>query len=285
MNPRRAPLRPGLSAAALCAALALAGCAQQTVSFPPEPTPGSLFHSLYKPEGAGPFPAVVLLHTCAGVQPHVFDWAHRLTEWGYVTLVVDSFTPRGERIVCGSWRVSVNDVAADAFAALARLRTLPFVDRDRVAVMGFSYGAMATLRLASEGYRKWTHADVRGFRAAVALYPYCTPPSPNLPPDVVERLDNLRDDTTTPLLILIGGADDESPAALCSTRVGQLQRRGEPVAIKVYPGVTHAFDYASLGDRPFTTPRGFTYRYNREATEDAAQVSRAFLDRHLHLRE
>jgi poly(3-hydroxybutyrate) depolymerase len=46
---------------------------------------------LTKPEGKGPFPAVVLLHGCGGMQPRRDDrWSDRLSRWGYVTLQVCS---------------------------------------------------------------------------------------------------------------------------------------------------------------------------------------------------
>lgn len=92
---------------------------EAVVKFPAQPARGTLYHSLYRPEGNGPFPAVVLLHTCGGIQPHISDWGQRLKESGYVALAVDSFTPRGARIVCGNWQVSLDEVAGDAFAAVS----------------------------------------------------------------------------------------------------------------------------------------------------------------------
>jgi len=75
-------------------AVLLAGCAVARPTFPPEPTPGTLFRALYLPPGNGPVPAVVLLHTCAGVGSHVVQWAQALRAAGYAALVLDSFTPR-----------------------------------------------------------------------------------------------------------------------------------------------------------------------------------------------
>ncbi len=51
--------------------------------------------SLMKPAGNGPFPAIVMLHGCAGIEATHNTWASRLKSWGYVTLIVDSFGPRG----------------------------------------------------------------------------------------------------------------------------------------------------------------------------------------------
>jgi dienelactone hydrolase len=47
---------------------------------------------LYRPDGPGPFPAVVALHGCGGIGPHLHRWAQTLQQWGYVALLVDSFS-------------------------------------------------------------------------------------------------------------------------------------------------------------------------------------------------
>lgn len=265
------------------------GCAP-AIPLPSEPgsfsPPGRSSQArLDKPAGSGPFPAVVLLHSCAGVKssPSLFDWASRLTAEGYVALVVDSNEPRGVTNNCipipgRPSAVSVADVAADAFAALAHLRRLPFVDGDRVGVMGFSYGAMAALRTASASYARGGR-----FRAAVAFYPQCTGDHPI--PYVRENLNNLYNDIVTPLLILMGELDDETPPSTCVPMAEKLRKAGKPVAWKVYPGTTHAFDVAAFGLQPFISHAGirgtFVYKYNPEATEDAAREVRALFARHL----
>jgi dienelactone hydrolase len=51
---------------------------------------------LEKPVGEGPFPAIVMLHGCAGPWPLRDEmWSRRMVDWGYVVLRVDSFGPRG----------------------------------------------------------------------------------------------------------------------------------------------------------------------------------------------
>ena len=49
---------------------------------------------LARPQGSGPFPAVVVLHGCGGFHQDMIAWADRLRHWGYVALAVDSFGPR-----------------------------------------------------------------------------------------------------------------------------------------------------------------------------------------------
>ncbi len=98
---------------------------------------------LSRPAGEGRSPAVVLLHTCGGLLPHVtLHWPRYLTGQGYVVLSVDSYTPRGYSR-CNERTTWKNDQTKDAFGALDYLASLPFVDGERIAVMGFSVGAFA----------------------------------------------------------------------------------------------------------------------------------------------
>ena len=51
---------------------------------------------LRQPSSAGPSPAVVLLHSCHGDWRRLDErWGKQIASWGYVTLTVDSFGPRG----------------------------------------------------------------------------------------------------------------------------------------------------------------------------------------------
>lgn len=57
--------------------------------------------TMLKPEGPGPFPAVVIMHDCSGLGPRSsgapIRWARELVEKGYVIIMPDSFAPRGHR--------------------------------------------------------------------------------------------------------------------------------------------------------------------------------------------
>ena len=220
---------------------------------------------LKKPTGDGPFPAIVLLHGCGGIQPkrdHL--WAERLSGWGYVTLQVDSFLPRGLSNVCTYSGKNSTDIIqkriSDAFDTKQYLAGLPFVDRSRIAVMGWSHGGLTTLQTV---YR--TTDDP--FRAAIAFYPSCRRPLTGL---------------NAPLLILIGEKDDWTPAAQC---VAAMPRPADPVAsdvmLKVYPGAYHAFDRPGNS----TDVRGSTgmhhLEYQPEAEADAIIRVKAFFEKHL----
>src|SRR5262245_23309900 len=74
------------------------------VTFPDMKGQLLLTGQLYRPDGSEPFPAVVALHGCGGIGPNLHRWAHTLQQWGYVVLLVDSFSPRGKTNICDSTR-------------------------------------------------------------------------------------------------------------------------------------------------------------------------------------
>ena len=256
-----------IGSVALGFVLLLTACATQ-VRFQNSDTqkPLSVPGHLYQPEGPGPFPAMVLLHSCAGLRPNVFEWARWLKGEGYVALGVDSFSPRGTSNVCGEKvNPSVYEVALDAFGALTYLRSLPFVDRDRIGVMGWSYGAGAALAASNKILAKAVQPSGGEFRVAVPFYPGCS---------------YLAQDTAVPILLLLGEADDWTPPWLCVDVAKRLQQEGRPVFATVYPGAHHGFDKAELGFRPVTY-FGYTLVYDPSATADAKKRIRDFLAQYL----
>ena len=87
---------------------------------------------------------MVLLHGCDGNWQRLDQrWGKRIASWGYVTLTVDSFGPRGIQNTCSSGAPA--DLAFDAYRALNFLVRQPFVDPARIAALGFSQGGWLTL--------------------------------------------------------------------------------------------------------------------------------------------
>lgn len=235
---------------------------------------------LYAPEGPGPFPAVVISHTCGPLRQHVFEWAQRFLSAGYVVLIVDHLGPRHVDTNCGSFGISVTEYAQDDIAAMRHLRSMPFVDGKRIAQMGLSYGAMAGLREASAGFRSKNLGGER-FAAIVSLYPWCNQQGG---PAYMDHQWNFYDDTDIPLLVLLGGDDDEADPRSCIGKAKQNAAKGLSVEFTVFPGTTHAFDHSLMGDKPVVTRQGrqtITYRYNREAVEAAWKLTLSFLKRYL----
>src|ERR1051325_8626936 len=86
--------------------------------------------SIFRPRGAGPFPAVILMHTCARPDfdpQHLRPWVARGLEAGYVVMVLDSWRQRGISEICRTRPdekfipIHILLRARDAYEALAHL--------------------------------------------------------------------------------------------------------------------------------------------------------------------
>ena len=241
----------------------------------------------YKPAGPGPFPAVVVYHTCAGIQDQVGEWANILVKAGYVAFVLDSFSQRGLRFGENCRpppRVNTMESALDAYQALEYLAAQPYVDRERIGLIGFSWGAMVGLLVARKDIAAILprrDKDLR-FRAVAALYPHCYLPSIELPGGAVS-VEWLGPQTDRPLLVLMGGRDEETPPRFCLPRLEALKAKGAAVDWHVYPEATHAFDSRSASGHRAPTLFGgtHTYRYDAEVTRASQGRVMQFLAKEL----
>jgi dienelactone hydrolase len=222
---------------------------------------------LAKPDGAGPFPAVIGLHGCAGMHDTTKQrLADDLVVRGYVLLLVDSYATRGIDHACTSTAFATFVMRRpDAYGALVFLGRQTFVDPRRVAVVGFSAGARVTLSMAEPNSFELfiLPGDLR-FRAAAAFYPPC---------------ERAMTRPGIPTLIFIGAIDDWTPAADCSDKIARWGNDGPPVDLVVYPGVHHGFYYPHL--QPGTTMFDHWLEYNGDAADNAKHRLHQFLDRHL----
>ncbi len=243
-----------------------------------QPEPGTPLKGLFaKPDGDGPFPAVVLIHGCRGIQPYQQEWVDRLAGWGYVALLVDSFGPRNVQEICTEgYQQSFSEESAgrvfDAYGALDYLAGLAFVDPDRVAAMGWS-GSRFLGTIATAGVHVFFD---RKFKAAVSLYPDCA--------------DASSGQFYAPLLVLIGGLDDWTPARGCEKLAAVTRALGGTLKLVVYPRAHHSFDDPDLGEPRYlpevfniykNPARGATLGFNRTAYEDALNQVREFLAKYV----
>jgi dienelactone hydrolase len=217
--------------------------------------------TLLKPDGPGPFPAIVIMHDCSGLGARSSGapnrWGREMVGLGYVIVSPDSFTTRGHASgVCTDPSPSRNEVSPnrrvhDAYAALAHLRTLPFIDGSRVGLMGGSHGGSTTLAsmvAPEQGKEPLAREKQAGFAAAVALYPGCAARMGDwravrragVGGPITDYVGVYK--PVAPLLILIGENDDWTPAEPCRKLTEVARQAGYPVAIKVYPGANHGFD-------------------------------------------
>lgn len=232
------------------------------------PAPATLTAELSTPRGAGPFPAVILLHGCNGISPNIKEWAVWIRHEGDAAFVLDSFGGRGLKRLCGDSAALTGRMRApDVFAAARYLKTLPQIDARRIAAVGYLHGGWTLMwAVASEAQ----HPDV-DLRAFIMFYPTCTG---------WKALPG-----TTPVLMLLGGKDDWTPAAPCEALATSATRAGRRVTAVLYPDAYHHFDGAEVRRRTLVPDalggRGATIEYNPRAHEDAEKQVRAFLAAHL----
>ncbi len=253
----------------------------EQVSFPGLGRDGRRLTALMsRPEGAGPFPAAVLLHGCSGMfakngrlNARQRYWDDTLRNAGFVTLHVDSFSPRGVKEICTlkDRPVTVwDDRRSDAYAGLSFLKSFAFVRPDAIAALGWSNGGSAVL--AAMDREGLPGGD--GFYAGIAVYPAC------------RWKGKKRLNPSGPLLLLLGEADDWTPPDRCEPLVGNARERGETVEVKIYPGAFHGFDWPGNElhlRRGLALVRGGAAHVgeNPAARLDAAERVTEFLERHL----
>ena len=132
-----------------------------------DPTTKAIAGALFKPTGTGPFPAVVYISGCNGVFPTDLTKAtiDRLLSKGVATLIIDPFTPRNETQGICPTMANLNDKSDaqfkylarggnDALAAVKVLQAMPDIDANHVFLLGYSYGAIASLSATNKKIRR-----------------------------------------------------------------------------------------------------------------------------------
>jgi len=219
---------------ALGQAVALAQAKPEEVVFPSD---GQELHGfLWKPEGAGPFAAIVWNHgseKLPGSQPvlakfytehsYVFFVPHRRGQGrspgAYIQDLVMA-APPGERArhMVELQQVEVDDVVA----GLTYLRSLPFVDGSRVAISGCSYGGIQTLL---------TGERELGVKALVPFAPGAMSWENNVP--LQDRLIRAVDSARSPIFLIQAENDyDLAPSRVLGKEASKKKKEFQS---KVYP--------------------------------------------------
>lgn len=223
---------------------------------------------LYKPDGEGPFPAVILLHGCSGLEggvgPGLQNLASYLNRNGFAALILDSFSTREKpgETVC----TSPHELAAaryyrvyDAYSALYLLKKQPFVDGNNVFLVGQSNGGSVALIVAGDTTQYNFPHDLH-FQAIVAYYPWCEV----LPSRLV-----------SPVLVFGAGRDDWVKPEECEDRKDSVN--GESMEVVIYPDVYHSFDL------PISIQNyvGHVVGGNQSATDDSHRRMVEFFRKHM----
>jgi len=238
-------------------------------------------YSIAKPAGNGPFPAALLYHGCDGPKDNMQRWSERLVESGWAAIVVDSHTPRGYldlarwRLVCTGQLLPGPERAGDVLVSLTDAAKMPFVDADRIALIGMSHGGWSIMELLSLDPPEEVPVSLarspgaprrdplESVDAVVLVYPWC---------GLANRARHEGWDHPAPALFMLVETDMVAPSFECELLAQTLAEQGRDVEVVVYEGVTHGFDQSSRSDFSLL-------RFDPETTEDAIDRTIRFLER------
>ena len=205
------------------------------------------------PEGAGPFPAIIVVHEWWGLNDWVQSNAKKLAKQGYLALALDLY--RGEvsddpssahELMRG---LPEDRAIRDLRAAFVYLGSRKDVDEDRIASIGWCMGG---------GYSLQAAVQIPELAACVVNYGKLV-----TDPDLIAQIE-------APILGIFGGQDRGIPVKDVKAFEKQAQELDKDVTVEIYPKSGHAFMNENNG-------KG----YNASDSDDAWEKTTAFLDRHL----
>lgn len=207
---------------------------------------------LAKPAGAGPFPALVVIHEWWGLNPQIREVTDQFARDGYVALAVDLYRgrvtqdpPEAHELMRG---LPEDQAIRDLKAAVAYLKARSDVRGDKIGSIGWCMGGGYSLALA---------INQPDLAACVVYYG-------RLATD-----QNLLGQIEAPVLGHFGEQDRGIPPSAVRAFERDLKTLGKDIQIHIYPGAGHAF----------ANPTRASYR--KAAAEDARERTAAFLAKFL----
>lgn len=221
------------------------------ISVPRSNGKGEMDSFLARPDGSGPFPAVIVIHEIYGLNDNIREIAVQFAEQGYAALAVDLFSNRN-RMVCMMQivhgmmiRPLNNSMLDDLKSAIAVLQKQPHVDADRIGTVGFCMGGAYALQLAITD---------KGMKAASVFY--------GANPKPLEAVAEA--------CPIIGSYPDKDFTAKAARELeSSLTKYNVPHDIKIYDNTQHSF--YNRQRTPFEV----------DASKDAWKRMLSFFEKHL----
>jgi dienelactone hydrolase len=219
--------------------------------------------------GTDKLPAVILVHGAGGVSSLHERWVQELNSAGVATFLLDSFSGRGlVSLVNDESQLDFLAGMVDAYRALGSLAQHPRIDSGRIAVMGFSWGAVAAVYSSNERFRKMYGPVNVEFAAHIGLYTVCNSTYHD-------------DDKTTgkPIRLFHGIADNWVPIEPCRDYVDRLKKSGADAVLTEYPNASHSYDAYFL-KQEVKFPQGQTPRHCLLAEGNAGEILNSRTGKH-----
>jgi dienelactone hydrolase len=183
---------------------------------------------LATPDGAGPFPAVLIAPEARGLDDHQAGRAETFCELGYVSLAFDYYG--AGRVMRDAQEVSrqlqtlgsrPDEIRARSWSALDVLLAEPSVDRCRVSAVGYCFGETVVMELARTG------ADLK---AIIGFHPGLNILRPGDSRNIRGKV-----------LMCVGADDPVVPLAQRVAFEKEMKAAGVDWQMVVYGGVQHSF--------------------------------------------
>ena len=238
--------------ATLLLTVSVARASEESVTFRSGTETVSAF--LARPDGPGPFPAVIVLHEWWGLDPWMKDQARALAKEGYAALAVDLYRGKvttsqeeAHQLMMGT---PMDRQLRDMKAAFAYLAARKDVAKSKIASLGFCMGGRNSFTLAVEEPT---------LAAAVVYY--------GAPPTDAASIARIK----APMLGNFGGDDAGPSPAQAKEFEAAAKKAGKTFDLKVYPGAPHAF----------ANPNNPWKGYRKDAANDAWNRTTGFLRHYL----
>ena len=221
---------------------------------------------LARPDGPGPYPAVIVVQEIWGVNSHIQSVTGRLPALGYVGISPALFHREGrhtltlyeemDESLAHMGNMTDANILADLHAVIAFLQSQPYVQADRIGITGFCVGGRISY-LAAANFAEVTAAvDFYGGRSLVAFGNGKSP---------VEQTPNIK----APIMGLFGEEDGNPSPEDVATIEAELRKQGKECEFHSYPGCGHGFHCDERSS------------YRREAAQDAWGKAIGWFDKYL----
>jgi dienelactone hydrolase len=199
----------------------------------------------------------------------------RNTGLGYATIFVDSFTGRSipytNNLLKTFMSGYIKQQPGDILVAISEARKLSFVDKEKLALIGSSSGALAIMDTFAMNPPQEIPANLKnvpdnplaGVKAAILFVPYCDTPAKAKGKGWTQNI---------PVLMLMGGKDPYTKS--CLEIVTILENKRRPIRAHVYPSAQHTFMGTPEDEKYFPS---MPPSHNPEATADARRRVKEFL--------
>ncbi|MFL2782893.1 MAG: dienelactone hydrolase family protein [Rhodospirillales bacterium] len=198
-----------------------------------------IYHEISYPEGSGPFPAVITLHTSGGFKPtkkNIENYKSKVwTDSGYAVYAPDFFkkhglTPRTRMKTFSSYR---EDIEKELLAIVKLMKSDKKIDSKNIFAVGFSNGGFWARFLAGQSAVNAGSSHYGVWKA-------------NMGRDITNPYPmKYFTKTSSPILALHGEDDGTQKMHHVEQAWEEVRGNGAKLITHVYPGADHAWDSKS----------------------------------------